>query len=163
MCAGCSTLVSQTWPRIRPISEISAVTRLAIVDTGPLVAFLDRRDARHAWTRERLWELDAPLLVCEPVLTEALFLLRRFPQTQDALLGQVRAGRLRIAFSLTQEIESIRRLLAKYADRPMSLADACLVRMAELHNGHSICTLDADFHVYRKHGREPIPLIVAPS
>jgi uncharacterized protein len=45
----------------------------------------------------------------------------------------------------------------------MSLADACLVRMAELHGDHSVCTLDADFLVYRKHGREPISLIMPPS
>ena len=136
------------------------MTRRAIVDTGPLVAFLDRREARHTWARERFWELEAPLLVCEPVLTEALYLLQRLPQAQDAVLRQVQTGRLRIAFSLAQEIEAVRRLLAKYADVPMSLADACLVRMAELYGEHSVCTLDADFLVYRKHGRDPIPVIL---
>ena len=127
------------------------------------MAFVDQRDARHAWARERFWELGAPLLVCEPVLTEALFLLRRLPQVQDAILGEIQAGRLRIAFSLAREVEAVRRLLAKYADVPMSLADACLVRMAELHGNHSVCTLDGDFLVYRKHGREPIPVIMPAS
>lgn len=131
----------------------------AIVDTGPLVAFVDRRESHHTWARERFGELNAPLLVCEPVLTEVLFLLRRLPQAQDGILGQVGAGRLRIAFSLSDEIEAVRGLLAKYADLPMSLADACLVRMAELYGDHSVCTLDGDFRVYRKHGRQAIPLI----
>lgn len=136
------------------------MTRSAIVDTGPLVAFLDRRDAHHEWTREQLWNLDTPLLVCEPVLVETLFVLRRLPTAQDAVLGQVLAGRLRIAFSLLPEIELVRRLLLKYADVPMSLADACIVRMAELYGTHSVLTLDADFRVYRKHGREAIPVIL---
>jgi predicted nucleic acid-binding protein len=138
------------------------VTRLAIVDSGPLVAFVDRREAHHTWVRERFRELEAPLLVCEPVLTEVLFLLRRFPRAQDQILHQVQVGALRIAFSLAQEIEVVRRLLTKYADRPMSLADACLVRMAEIYGEHSVCTLDADFQVYRKHGREPIAAILPP-
>jgi len=136
------------------------VTQLAITDTGPLVAFLDRRDAHHVWARERFAELRAPLLVCEPVLTEILFLLRRFPAAQDAVLSQVQAGRLQIAFSLASESEAVRRLLAKYADVPMSLADACLVRMAEIYGDHDVCTLDSDFRIYRKHGREPIGLII---
>lgn len=93
------------------------------------------------------------------MLVEALFLLRRFPSAQDALLAQVQAGRLRIAFSLADEVEAVRQLLAKYADVPMSLADACLVRMAELHGDHDVFTLDSDFRIYRKHGREPIARI----
>ena len=139
------------------------MTRLAIVDSRPLVAFMDRREARHEWVREQFRELEAPLLVCEPVLTEVLFLLRRFPRAQDEILRQVQVGALRIAFSLAQEIEAVRRLLVKYADRPMSLADACLVRMAEIYGEHSVCTLDADFQVYRKHGREPITVLSPPS
>jgi predicted nucleic acid-binding protein len=123
------------------------------------VAFLDRGEARHGWAREHFRELEPPLLVCEPVLTEVLFLLRRFPRAQDEVLRLVQVGLLQIAFSLREEIETVRGLLGKYADQPMSLADACLVRMAELHGEHSICTLDADFQVYRKHGRNPIPLI----
>ena len=57
----------------------------AIVDTGPLVAFFDRSERHRLWTAARVEELEAPLLVCEPVLTEALFLLGRFPKAQDAL------------------------------------------------------------------------------
>jgi predicted nucleic acid-binding protein len=135
------------------------VAQRAIVDAGPLVAFIDRRDAHHAWTRERFSDLRAPLLVCEPVLVEALLLLRRFPSAQDALLAQVQAGRLRIAFSLAAEVDAVRQLMTKYADVPMSLADACLVRMAELHEDHDVFTLDSDFRIYRKHGRDVISLI----
>jgi uncharacterized protein len=136
------------------------VPPLAIVDAGPLVAFIDRRDTYHAWARERFGELRAPLLVCEPVLVEALFLLRRFPSAQDALLGQVQTGRLQVAFSLAAEVEAVRQLLTRYANVPMSLADACLVRMSELYGSHDALTLDSDFLVYRKHGRDAIPLII---
>lgn len=135
------------------------MAQLAIVDAGSLVAFVDRRDAHHAWARQRFSELKAPLLVSEPVLVETLFLLRRFPAAQDGILAQVEAGILRIAFSLAAEVDAVRRLLAKYADVPMSLADACLVRMAELFGDDDVFTLDSDFHIYRKNGRELITLI----
>jgi predicted nucleic acid-binding protein len=136
---------------------------LVIVDSGPLVAVVDRQEPRHAWAVARLRELPTPLLVCEPVITEVLYLLRRFPAMQHRVLDHIQADTLRIAFSLATEIEPVRALLQKYADVPMSLADACLVRMSELHRRHSIWTLDADFHIYRRHGREPIPLILPPE
>jgi predicted nucleic acid-binding protein len=132
---------------------------LAIVDTGPLVAFFDRSERHHQWVAARVEELDAPLLVCEPVLTEATYLLARFPRAQDALFGLLRNGALVVAFRLEEHIAALHRLLRKYRDTPMSLADACVVRMAEVHESHSVLTLDSDFTVYRKHGRVPITLL----
>jgi len=131
----------------------------AIVDTGPLVAFFDRSEQYHAWVAERIEELNAPLLVCEPVLTEAIYLLARFPKAQDALFGLLRNGALAVAFRLDEHIGALHTLLRKYRDTPMSLADACVVRMAEIHEDHSVLTLDSDFTVYRKHGRVPITLM----
>jgi predicted nucleic acid-binding protein len=131
----------------------------AIVDTGPLVAFLDRSERYHHWTADRIEELDAPLLVCEPVLTEAIHLLARFPRAQDALFGLLLNGALALAFRLEQHIGVLHRLLRKYRDTPMSLADACSVRMAEIHEDHCVLTLDSDFAVYRKHGRFPLTLM----
>jgi predicted nucleic acid-binding protein len=132
---------------------------LAIADTGPLVAFLDRAERHHHWVVDRIGELEAPLLVCEPVLAEAMHLLRRFPRAQDALLGFLQNGALRIALQIDQHIPALRKLHQKYRDRPISLADACVVRMAELHEHHAVFTLDSDFTVYRKHGRDAIVLI----
>ncbi len=131
----------------------------AIVDTGPLVAFFDRSERYHLWAARRVEELDAPLLVCEPVLTEATYLLARFPMAQDALFGLLRNGALVVAFRLEEHIAALHGLLRKYQDTPMSLADACIVRMAEIHENHSVLTLDSDFTVYPNHGRIPIRLI----
>ncbi len=131
----------------------------AIVDTGPLVAFFDRSERYHGWVAARVGELDAPLLVCEPVLTEAFYLLARFPKAQDALVGLLQNGALVVAFRLEEHIGPLHRLLRKYRDTPMSLADACVVRMAAIHDNHAVLTLDSDFTVYRKHGRTPIRLM----
>jgi uncharacterized protein len=133
--------------------------RAAVVDTGPLVAFLDRAEQHHRWVAKRIEELDAPLLVCEPVLAEAMHLLGRFPRAQDALFGLLENGALMIAFHIDEHISSLRKLHQKYRDRPMSFADACIVRMAEIYERHVVLTLDADFSVYRKHGRVPLALI----
>ena len=131
----------------------------AIVDTGPLVAFFDRAEQHHRWTTERVEELEAPLLVCEPVLAEAMYLLARHARAQDALLELLQNDALRIAFRVEDHIDALRQLLRKYRDTPMSLADACIVRMTEIHERHAVLTLDSDFSVYRKHGRVPLTLI----
>ena len=133
--------------------------RAAIVDTGPLVAFLDRGERHHAWTAEQVRNLDAPLLVCEPVLAEAMYLLSGQAKAQDALFGLLEGGALRVAFQVGEHIPVLRALHRKYRDRPISLADACIVRMAETFGRHLVFTLDSDFAVYRKHGRESLELI----
>jgi predicted nucleic acid-binding protein len=133
--------------------------RRAIVDTGPLVAFLDRAEQHHRWVVERVEDLEAPLLVCEPVLAEAMHLLARFSRGQDALFGLLENGALRIAFRIEDHIPALRKLHQKYRDRPMSLADACIVRMAEIYQQYTVLTLDSDFTIYRKHSHEPLMLI----
>jgi len=135
------------------------VTRWAIVDTGPLVALLDRRERHHGWAVDEVRNLAPPLLVCEPVLVEATFLLAQVPAAQDVLFDFLESGAIRIAFHLEEHLAEIRALRRKYHDRPMSLADACLVRMAELFDDHYVLTLDSDFTVYRKHGRKLLALI----
>ncbi len=136
-----------------------------LVDTGPLVAFLDRRDAFHQWASMQLAEVVAPVFTCEPVLSEACFLLRRLRGGSRAVLELVVRGLLRVDFRADENAGPLARLLSRYADVPMSLADACLVRMAELHPGSVILTLDRDFRVYRRHGRHVIPVTMpgAPS
>jgi predicted nucleic acid-binding protein len=131
----------------------------AIVDTGPLVAFLDRAERHHHWVVTQVDRLDPPLLVCEPVLAEAMHLLARFPRGQDALYELSDNGALRIAFRIDEHLGALKRLQQKYRDQPMSLADACVVLMAETHERHVVFTLDSDFAVYRKHGRLPLSLI----
>jgi predicted nucleic acid-binding protein len=131
----------------------------AIVDTGPLVALFDRAERHHDWVAERFKELDAPLLVCEPVLAEAMDLLARYPKAPDAVLELIGNGALSVAFRIDEHVDPLRKLLEKYRDTPMSLADACIVRMSEIHDRHAVLTLDSDFLVYRKHGRTSLPLI----
>ena len=135
------------------------MTERAIIDVGPVVAFLDRDEKHHRWVVEQLKNLEPPLLVCESVLTESMFLLRRLPAAQRALFDQLENGAMAIQFSLAENMSSVKALLIKYADRPISLTDACIVRMSELNAGHCVFTMDSDFHVYRKHGRESIRLI----
>jgi uncharacterized protein len=131
----------------------------AIVDTGPLVALYVGHDPYHTWAVARTEELKPPLLLCEPVLTEAMHVIRSRGGRSERLLAFVETGTIRIALDLPAEISAVRSLYAKYADRPMSLADACIVRMAELYDDHAVFTLDADFAVYRKHGRTPLRLM----
>jgi len=138
------------------------VSDAAIVDTGPLVAFLDADEEHHAWAVDAFRTLRAPLLTCEPVLAETMHLVRRSPAAQEQILEWVGRGTILLAFDLAEECAAVRRLMRKHRDVPMSLADACLVRMSETVAGHVVCTLDEDFRVYRRDGDEPVPVRMPP-
>ena len=134
-----------------------------IIDTGPLVAALNATDHHHDWARDHWMELEAPLLTCEAVIAEAGHLLRRASADSGAVVELIRRGALGIAFSLQDESTTVGRLIRRYANVPMSLADACLVRMSEQHPDARVLTMDADFRVYRKHGRRVVPTIMPPA
>jgi predicted nucleic acid-binding protein len=132
-----------------------------LLDTGPLVAYLYRRDAYHDWAVETFSTLDPPAITCEPVLTEASFLVERNGQRAARVLDHAARGEIRIGLRLDREMAAIRALMERYESVPMSLADACLVRLAEI-TGLPICTLDGDFVIYRAHGRRALRLISPP-
>ena len=130
-----------------------------ILDTGPLVAFLDRRDRWHAWAKAQMAEITPPLLTCESVVSESCFLLRDLPGGVQAVMRLWEQGVFTVDFVLNDHRESIEKLLSRYSNVPMSLADACLVRMSEVTGGSEVCTLDSGFRIYRRHGRQVIPLL----
>lgn len=129
-----------------------------LVDTGPLVAYFCAKDSYHSWAVRQFASFAPPSLTCEPVVTEACFLLERAGVPASKLLAKVGQGAFRIGLHLDSEIAAIDELAVRYKDLPMSLADACLVRLAEV-SGGPICTLDSDFLVYRKHRRRHLDLI----
>jgi uncharacterized protein len=133
--------------------------RFIVADTGPLVAFLVEREPRHQWAVEQFKSMPAPFLTCESVLTEACHLLGRIPHGPQRLFDLLEHGLLVIDFELANEARALQRLMHKYHDVPMSLADACLVRMAELHPTAVVLTLDRHFTIYRKHDRQSIKVL----
>lgn len=135
------------------------MTVVTLVDTGPLVAMCNRRDRYHDWTLAALRSVTGALTTCEPVLTETCFLLKRAFGGADELFEMMERSLLRIEFSVATEYKRVQHLMNRYATLPTSLVDACLVRMAELHPSSRIMTLDRDFTVYRRHGRQAIPLL----
>ncbi len=130
---------------------------VVILDTGPLVAVCNARDHFHQWSCEQFRQLKPPFLTCEPVIAEACFLLGK---NQYVILEMVQSGLIKINFVLKKELPVILRLIKKYSDVPMSLADACLVRMSELQKNSRVLTLDRDFLLYRKNGRQVVPRIM---
>ncbi|HEU0155784.1 MAG TPA: PIN domain-containing protein [Stellaceae bacterium] len=112
----------------------------------------------HDWAVREFANLATPILTCEPVLTETCFLLHRARVPAARLLSKIEPGGLQIAIRLADEIGAISRLMHRYRDLPMALADACLVRLAEI-SGLPICTLDSDFAIYRAGRRSRLSLI----
>lgn len=131
-----------------------------VIDTGPVVALLNRRDRQHAWVRDVLDAVEPPIFTCEAVISEACFLLGRIRGGQDAVFELLSKDVLKIEFRMRDEIDALRILMRKFANVPMSLADACLVRMTELDPQSMVLTLDSDFRVYRRNRRQAIPTIM---
>jgi predicted nucleic acid-binding protein len=134
-----------------------------LLDTGPLVAFLDRRDRYHTWAKAQWAEIEPPLLTCEAVVTEACFLVRDLPGGSTTVVDMLTRGVVRIEYDLQVDAAPIGKLLSRYANLPMSLADACLVRMAEQFAGSRVLTIDRGFRVFRMYGRQVIPTAMPPD
>jgi uncharacterized protein len=129
-----------------------------IVDSGALVALLDPREEHHRWARETFARQPDPWFTCEAVVSEAFFLVHELhARALDKLLRQ---GHLRLGLSLADELSEVLDLRAKYATVPMSLADACLVRMTETLPAPVVLTTDSDFKIYRRHSRQVIPCLL---
>jgi hypothetical protein len=122
------------------------------------VALLDPRDQYHAWSRAAVASLPLPWITCEAVAVETLFLLAR--ADAGRLCRLLRDGRLRVAYGLRDEDTPVFNLMDKYADVPLSLAEACLVRMTETLPDPVIVTTDADFKIYRRHSRQVVPCLM---
>jgi len=133
--------------------------RKCLADTGALVALLDRADLHHAWAVDCFKTLTPPLITCESVVAETLHLLGDLPPSISALVRLYRDELLSVRFDFKAEASAVWRLVQKYGDLPMDLADACLVRMTELHAECFVWTTDSDFRIYRRHGRQAIPLL----
>lgn len=128
-----------------------------LLDTGPLVAWLCDTDQWHQWASAQFGVLEAPFVTCEPVLTEACFLYAREGGDPFKIIGKVGSGFLKVDFSVAGEAAALEVLMKRYADTPMALADACLVRLSEMHRNCRVLTLDRHFKHYRRHGRSVIP------
>lgn len=135
-------------------------TQKIILDTGPIVAFLNRRDQFHEWTVTQFKSISPPFLTCEAVLSEAFFMLQHIENGVPKLLNLLERKLLVVHFHLEEELSAVIPLLDKYKNIPMSLADSCLVRMTEQINNSIVCTLDRDFTVYRKYKRKVIPTLM---
>lgn len=136
------------------------MAKTVVIDSGPIVAALRRRDQHHAWARAHFQAETEPFVTCEAVLSESFFLLEKAPGGKEALCGLLQRAIINVDFSLTEQLAETLRLLRRYDDTPMSFADACLVRMAEQTQAAVVFTTDADFRTYRKNGRQIIPLIM---
>ena len=130
-----------------------------IADTGLIVALLNRDDRHHQWALEIARTASEPFLTCEAVLSEAAFQVSSI----QWVLGLVRDGFLKIAFDLSKNFEQIVDLADRYHDRTPELADLCLIRMSELYVNLPVLTVDEkDFRVYRRNGRDVIPIVCPP-
>jgi predicted nucleic acid-binding protein len=133
------------------------MARNVLVDAGFVVALISSRDNHHEWAVTQASELPPPWSTCEAVLSESFHLLGR---TGAPILGVLlRRRALLVAFELAENLDAVVKLIEKYSDVPMSLADACLVRMTETLADPIVLTTEEDFRVYRRHSRQVVPCV----
>jgi predicted nucleic acid-binding protein len=133
--------------------------RVAILDTGFLVALMNRSDRYHLWAAKILKDLSTQLVSCEAVVSEVCFLLRNHERAL-AHLQEIFTTRVIKIIGLSEESDAVFTLMQRYKNIPMSYADGCLVRLAEITPRSVIVTADSDFLTYRYHRNKQIPLIV---
>lgn len=135
------------------------MAKSVLVDTGPLVAALRTRDQHHEWARAHFEAATEPFVTCEAVISECFFLLERAREGKAALCGLLERGIIVVRYAFEDERAKTLRLIRRYKDTPMTFADACLVRMAEKSDNVVVFTTDSDFRMYRRNGRQVIPLM----
>lgn len=136
--------------------------RATLIDTGPLVAFLSAGDQHHEWAADALDALTGRLISCESVISEASFVVARDRHRRSVVLEL--AERMGIELQpLGSEVPTLRQMMDKYASVPMSFADACLVRLADLHPSAVVMTCDRDFRTYRRSNRKVINTLMPPE
>ena len=133
----------------------------ALLDTGVIVALLDRSEKFHQACADALHQMHAPLITCEAVIAESCYLLRSLPGAPEAVLENVAAGIFQVPFQLSRDAPGVKQVLRKYRDRKIDLADACLIRLADEFETPDILTLDKDFSVYRRRKNKPFRLLPA--
>jgi len=126
-----------------------------LLDTGVIVALLDRSEKAYRVSAEAIHRVVSPLITCE-----SCYLLRKFPGAPEAILDNVVAGIFQIPFQISKEAAGIKRILRKYQDRKIDLADACLIRLADEFETADILTLDNDFKIYRWGKNKPFRVLL---
>jgi uncharacterized protein len=131
-----------------------------LADAGLFIALLDAADPFHEWASGVVDTVEPPFFTCEAVCAEVAAVVG----TANPILLMIERGDVVIDFDLQTETSAVRGLVRKYADQPMDLADACLVRMTELYPDSRIFTVDRkDFRIYRRDGRRAVPCVFPPE
>jgi uncharacterized protein len=130
-----------------------------LLDTGVIVALLDRSESFHRMCAQTVREVEAPLVTCEAVITESCYLLRNLSGAPGAVIENIAAGIFQVPFQLSRDTAGVRQILQKYKDRKIDLADACLIRLADEFGTADILTLDRDFAIYRWGKNKPFRVL----
>ena len=133
--------------------------RPVLLDTGVIVALLDRSESFHKTCARTVREVEAPLVTCEAVITESCYLLRNLSGAPEAVIENIAAGIFQVPFQLSRDTAGVKQVLRKYKDRKIDLADACLIRLADQFGTADILTLDQDFAIYRWGKNKPFRVL----
>jgi uncharacterized protein len=131
-----------------------------IIDTGALVAYLNEKDTFHQWAKKQFMNAEYPLFTCEAVISETWFLLNKRTSNPFVIMQMLKEGIFTIPLHLITEKNTLAKLMDKYRNVPMSIADASLVRLSEYYPNCKVLTLDKDFTIYRRNKNQPIPVIM---
>ncbi len=126
-----------------------------MIDTGAIIALLDRDDRWHDRCVQAFAALRLPLATSAAVLAEVFHLLGDNPRDIDAAWTFLRSGAVTVLPIADEDMAAIDSLMKQYSDRPMDFADATLVHLARRESLVTILTIDHnDFETYRIHGRQ---------
>jgi len=156
----CSKASAESWKAQATYPAVKALAQPKyLVDAGPLIALLNLRDQWHDWAEQALDVLAGPLWTSEVVLAEVCYNLGQNTAAVHRLLGLIRSGHVRTLSVVDANADRLVNLMTKY--ERMDICDGSLVVLSEQFPNAKIITVDLrDFPVYRRFGREPLPLIM---
>lgn len=134
--------------------------KAVLLDTGVIVASLDRSERHHQVCAAAIQEATSPLVTCEAVIAESCYLVRNMKGAAEAVIANVAAGIFQIPFSLKQSAQEVAHILRKYRDGGIDFADACLIHLAEDLRIADILSLDSDFQHYRWGRNNPFRMLI---
>ena len=135
------------------------MAEVALLDTGPLVAFFNKRDNWHSWAVDTISTQSTPLITCDSVLSETLFLVKNNPAVTRALQDMIKTNVLACYPVLSVSDNDVLDRVLRYSDLPGSLADLSLIYLYEQVTSAKILTLDSDFYIYRDSKSKPIRML----
>ncbi len=135
------------------------MAKTVYIDTGPVIAILNKRDEHHLWATDKTSQIENDLVTTSIIIAEAFYILKKLPKGIEGLFQIIEEGFIKVEESYPKNMVFIHELVLKYDDIDASIGDISLLSIIDDPKHSKVFTLDYDFHIYRDKKGKPLDLI----